>query len=100
MKNKKNNQRIWPLVVACGALYATNLGIGAYLRNQIVNDKSDPYKKTMSADAAYGYVQKDLIDIDRDGTPDITRTLIAVPGGATKLTEKCTPEEIEWFKGE
>ena len=95
----ENKRKIWPGIVACGAMYLVSLGAFAYLKNEILNDNINPYEKTISVDSGGGtYIQKNIIDVDKDGTPDITRTLMTYPSSANSLESECTTEEIKWFK--
>ena len=85
-----------PAIMA-GSIYKAE-NISSLLTNGIQKDNiSDPYQKTMSQSSAY--IKKDIIDVDKDGTPDITRTLITYPVNENiSLERECNYEEIGWFK--
>jgi len=96
-QSDKSKERLWPLALAGIIGQFALLSIGAYYQNQMLRDNSDPYNKTMSVHSGGAYVQKNIIDLDKDGAPDITRTTTAVSGTAFNMDRKCTLEEVEWF---
>jgi len=97
LHNKEPN--LWPVVLAGAVMY---LGlIGGIVKSSIDhrNNNGETYIKRYSIEShgqSYDTLTT-LIDVDKDGTPDIARKNYHIFGNTGDTNRKCTTEEIDWF---